>query len=207
MKKIITLLTVLILSACSNLSNLDINSLTGKKVAIPNEISNTLSAKQYYTVGSDKLTDSGIIVAKENAKVDANKNLQKIVDRNVKKRLKVYLKEIDYFSKKLSNKVIKDLSKYTALSLRNDVKFKDGWTDEKGNYNVVAFIERSKVNEKTRKVFLNHLTDVMNNLEKAKGNIGNNFYLEREANKATLKKKVTSPKENFEEIEIELEEF
>jgi hypothetical protein len=127
---------------------------------------------EIFGIGSAPIVESGQGVAKMRANKEAREDIRKKLQKETEDVLTAYLVEIDFYSKKISDNVMEDLSEYISNNMLNDTEEKDSWVENDRIYTVIA-IDRDQVPLRSRDTFVTHIDSIIKKLTDLKGQIMN----------------------------------
>jgi len=125
---------------------------------------------EIFGIGSAPIVESGQGVAKMRASKEAREDISKKLQKETENVLTAYLIEIDFYSKKISDNVMADLSEYISNTMLNDTEEKDSWVENERIYTVIA-IDKSEVPLRSRDTFVTHIDSIIKKLTDLKGQI------------------------------------
>ncbi|WP_319370068.1 hypothetical protein [uncultured Ilyobacter sp.] len=123
-----------------------------------------------YIVGSAKVEDSGIEVARMKARTTAKEELKNEILKESKKIIETYLTDLDFYNKKLSDQIMTDLSEYVAEDIMTSAEEKSYWQED-GKAFVALSVKKDKIPTRTRTTFLKHLDGIMEKVKSLKERI------------------------------------
>lgn len=177
-KKIYTLfLGMLVLSGCSSVSSLFETVQSPFSTKIPQSIKDVVASKvnpetQIYALGSEKLRESGPIVAQSSANKSASTSIRNEAKREVRAIFNEYLNTMDPFSKSVVRPATGDLTEYSVSLIMKKVTQKGAWQDAGRVYSLLV-LDKSEIRPIAEKVLKNFVVNAASNLEKAGGTLQN----------------------------------
>lgn len=158
---------LLLMTGCTNLGTPSSTSspMSQERIASSVDIN-----EEIYGIGSSSIEESGQGVAKMRASKAAREDISAKISKETTDVLKAYLMEIDFYSKNISDNVIKDLSEYITNTLLGETEEKDTWVENDKIYTVIT-IERSKIPSYSRDIFVFHIDSIIKKLTEVKAKI------------------------------------
>lgn len=158
---------LLLMTGCTNLGAPSSTSspMSQERIASSVDIN-----EEIYGIGSSNIEESGQGVAKMRASKAAREDISAKISKETTDVLKAYLMEIDFYSKNISDNVIKDLSEYITNTLLGETEEKDTWVENDKIYTVIT-IERSKIPSYSRDIFVFHIDSIIKKLTEVKAKI------------------------------------
>ena len=158
---------LLLMTGCTNLGTPSSTSspMSQERIASSVDIN-----EEIYGIGSSTIEESGQGVAKMRASKAAREDISAKISKETTDVLKAYLMEIDFYSKNISDNVIKDLSEYITNTLLGETEEKDTWVENDKVYTVIT-IERSKIPSYSRDIFVFHIDSIIKKLTEVKAKI------------------------------------
>lgn len=149
-----------LMTGCTNLGNSSSTSspMSQEKIAAAVDIN-----EEIYGIGSAPIEESGQGVAKMRASKDARDDIKAKISKQTKDVLKAYLVEIDFYSKKISDNVIDDLSEYITNNMLNETEEKDTWVENNKIYTVIT-LDRERIPVSSRDTFIAHIDSIVERL-------------------------------------------
>ncbi len=173
MKKKITIVlcaALLMMTGCTNLGDLGSSSSSKSPMSQERIASSVDINDEIFGIGSAPILESGQGVAKMRANKEAREDIRKKLQAETEDVLTAYLVEIDFYSKKISDNVMADLSEYISNNMLNDTEEKDSWVENERIYTVIA-IDRNQVPLRSRDTFVTHIDNIIKKLADLKGQI------------------------------------
>lgn len=160
--------SLIFMNGCTNIKEMTSPSksaITQEKIAEAVDVN-----EEVFASGSATIEESGTGVAQMKARTKAREELRKKLFDESETILKAYLLEIDFYSKKISNQVIKDLGEYVAEGVLFESEEKSSWVDGENMY-VVLSVDKNLVPIKTKETFIGHIDSIMGKLKEVKEDI------------------------------------
>ena len=161
---------LLIMTGCTNLGDLGSSSSSKSPMSQERIAASVDINDEIFGIGSAPIVESGQGVAKMRANKEAREDIRKKLQKETEDVLTAYLVEIDFYSKKISDNVMADLSEYISNNMLSDTEEKDSWVENERIYTVVA-IDRNEVPLRSRDTFVTHIDNIIKKLTDLKGQI------------------------------------
>jgi hypothetical protein len=126
--------------------------------------------EEIFASGDARIEESGKGVAKMRAKQAAREELKKKVFKESETILKAYLLEINFYSKKISDQVLKDLGEYVAEGVLFGAQEKTSWSENNKMF-VVLSVDKNQVPLKTKETFIGHIDSIQSKLKEVRQKI------------------------------------
>lgn len=159
-----------IITGCTGLDSLGGSSSTKSPMSQERIADSVDINEEIFGIGSAAIEESGRGVAKMRASKEARDDIKKKLLVETQTVLNAYLIEIDFYSKKISDRVMSDLSEYITDSMLSDTVEKDSWVENERIYTVIA-IEKSEVPLRSRDTFVFHIESIIKKLTDLKAQI------------------------------------
>lgn len=158
---------LLLMTGCTNLGGSSSTSspMSQERIASAVDVN-----EEIYGIGSATIEESGQGVAKMRASKAARDDIAAKISKETSNVLKAYLIEIDFYSKKISDNVIKDLSEYITNSMLSETEEQDTWVENEKIYTVIT-IEKSKIPAHSRDTFISHIDSIVDRLTELRAEI------------------------------------
>jgi hypothetical protein len=153
------------LGACTNMSG-GSSSSSNSYTEADRANFNVQEETQLYAVGNATVTESGVAVAKMKAKDAARAQLKKEIYNETTNVLNAFFGEINTKNITISKNTIEDLSKLVTAQLIDEAVQTNAWNNENKEYVVLA-IDKSRIPEKVKEIFVIHVQGIINNLNNA----------------------------------------
>ncbi len=161
---------LLLMTGCTSLEGLGSSSSSKSPMSQERIAASVDVNDEIFGIGSAPIVESGQGVAKMRANKEAREDIRKKLQKETEDVLTAYLVEIDFYSKKISDKVMADLSEYISNNMLNDTEEKDSWVENERIYTVIA-IDRDEVPLRSRDTFVTHIDNIIKKLTDLKGQI------------------------------------
>jgi len=161
---------LLIMTGCTNLGDLGSSSSSKSPMSQERIAASVDINDEIFGIGSAPIVESGQGVAKMRANKEAREDIRKKLQKETEDVLTAYLVEIDFYSKKISDNVMADLSEYISNNMLSDTEEKDSWVENERIYTVIA-IDRNEVPLRSRDTFVTHIDNIIKKLTDLKGQI------------------------------------
>lgn len=161
---------LLMMTGCTNLGNLGSSSSSKSPMSQERIAASVDINDEIFGIGSAPIVESGQGVAKMRANKEAREDIRKKLQAETEDVLTAYLVEIDFYSKKISDNVMADLSEYISNNMLSDTEEKDSWVENERIYTVIA-IDRNEVPLRSRDTFVTHIDNIIKKLTDLKGQI------------------------------------
>ncbi|WP_321327983.1 hypothetical protein [uncultured Ilyobacter sp.] len=153
---------------CTILKNM---TSTSKSAITQENIASAVDINQeIFASGDARIEESGKGVAKMRAKQDAREKLRKKLFKESETILKAYLLEINFYSRKISDQVLKDLGEYVAEGILFEAEEKTSWSENNKMY-VVLSVDKDAVPVKTKETFIGHIDSIQAKLKEVREKI------------------------------------
>ncbi|GLI55563.1 hypothetical protein PM10SUCC1_10770 [Propionigenium maris DSM 9537] len=163
---------LLLMTGCTSLEGLGSSSSSKSPMSQERIAASVDVNDEIFGIGSAPIVESGQGVAKMRANKEAREDIRKKLQKETEDVLTAYLVEIDFYSKKISDNVMEDLSEYISNNMLNDTEEKDSWVENDRIYTVIA-IDRDEVPLRSRDTFVTHIDSIIKKLTDLKGQILN----------------------------------
>ncbi len=163
---------LLLMTGCTGLEGLGSSSSSKSPMSQERIAASVDINDEIFGIGSAPIVESGQGVAKMRANKEAREDIRKKLQKETEDVLTAYLVEIDFYSKKISDNVMADLSEYISNNMLNDTEEKDSWVENDRIYTVIA-IDRDEVPLRSRDTFVTHIDNIIKKLTDLKGQIMN----------------------------------
>lgn len=163
---------ILSLGACSNIQ--ETFTPTPTYTAVEKTNFNVQEETQLFAVGSYKVNESGIAVAKMKAKKQAETSLKKQIFSETKNVLNSFFNEIHTKNIVISKNTIEDLANLVSSELIKEAVTTNSWNNE-GKEFIVLAIDKNKIPEKVKERFVIHLQAIINDLDRAINKVSNEY--------------------------------
>ncbi|WP_319371199.1 hypothetical protein [uncultured Ilyobacter sp.] len=155
---------------CTNIKSLTSSS---KSATTQENIASAVDInEEIFASGEARIEESGKGVAKMRAKQAAREELRKKLFKESETILKAYLLEINFYSKKISDQVLKDLGEYVADGVLFGAVEKTSWSENEKMY-VVLSVDKNQVPLKTKETFIGHIDTIQAKLKEVRQKIQN----------------------------------
>ena len=156
-----------LMTGCTNLGGSSSTSspMSQEKIAAAVDIN-----EEIYGIGSATIEESGQGVAKMRASKAARDDIKAKISKQTKDVLKAYLLEIDFYSKKISDNVIEDLSEYITNNMLNETEEKETWVENDKVYTVIT-LNRDRIPVSSRDTFIAHIDSIVERLTSIRAEI------------------------------------
>lgn len=164
-KKILYILSILTLTACSNIDSIFPKISSEAPAAIKEAIASRVNSEtEIYVLTSSNLSKSGPIVAQSIANKEASSLLKTKIKKEVENVYKAQLAEMDPFSKSVLTPVVSDLSNLATDSIMKKVTQKGAWEDKSKIYSLLS-INKSEINSISGKILKNFVENAAKKLD------------------------------------------
>ncbi len=187
--------SIILAQGCTNIKSM--TSPSTSAVTQENIASSVDVNEEIFASGSARIEESGPGVAKMRAKQEAREELNKKLFKESETILNAYLLEINFYSKKISDQVIKDLGEYVAEGVLFEAEEKGSWIEGDKMF-VVLSVSKDQVPLKTKETFIGHIDSILKKLKDVREKI-ESIPLEADAS-------VQSPETQNDEDDVILEE-
>jgi len=156
-----------LMTGCTNLGGSSSTSspMSQEKIAAAVDIN-----EEIYGIGSATIEESGQGVAKMRASKAARDDIKAKISKQTKDVLKAYLLEIDFYSKKISDNVIEDLSEYITNNMLNETEEKETRVENDKVYTVIT-LNRDRIPVSSRDTFIAHIDSIVERLTSIRAEI------------------------------------
>ena len=191
--------------ACTNSSIIGKKGGTEKQFQTIIETSVNLE-EELYSIGSFKIEESGVKVARMKAVDEANELLNEKVKKESRKILQKFSSSADIYEKKLNKHIIENLSEYVAKKVLQDVTPKKEWEYDTGEIFVLVSIPKEDIVAETKIIFVEHLDKVLSDLKKVRQEISSYEIGDKKSvdTAVNLLEDVNNGKEDSEEINFDI---
>ncbi|WP_320045977.1 hypothetical protein [uncultured Ilyobacter sp.] len=153
---------------CTNIKSMTSSS---KSATTQENIASAVDINQeIFASGEAHIEESGKGVAKMRAKHDAREKLRKKLFKESETILKAYLLEINFYGRKISDQVLKDLGEYVAEGVLFEAVEKTSWSENNKMY-VVLSVDKDAVSVKTKETFIAHIDSIQAKLKQVREKI------------------------------------
>jgi len=121
---------------------------------------------QIFAMGSSKIGQSGEEVSKMKSRAEAESRLKKLILNESIGILNTYFTEIKNENIDISKNTIEDLANLVTSRLLKDVTETNSWKEEGADYTVLA-IDKNKITDSSKSIFIIYLKDIVIDLNKA----------------------------------------
>ena len=196
--KIIFIATLIIsLGGCTNIQDTFSTTPTYREAERSNF--NVQEETQLFAMGSSKVNESGTAVAKMNAEKEAKTYLKKQIFNETTNVLNSFFNEIHTKNIVISKDTVEDLSNLVSSQLIEETTQTSSWNDQ-GKEFIVLAIDKNKVPEKVKEIFVIYLQNIIDDLNGALNKVSKE-YLEIATPPVIILPKETSKTENKDNIE------
>jgi hypothetical protein len=191
---------ILVLGGCNNLSE----TFAPKPTYSETEISNFNINKetQIFAAGNSTVTESGVAVAKMRAREDAEKELKKQIYNETKNVLTSFFDEVHTKNFTVSSKTVEDLATLVSAQLTKEATIANSWNDQGKEYIVLA-IDKNRIPEKVKEIFVVHLEGIVAALNNAINKISTEY---AEIAKPKITEESKKGEENSKNVDLPIEE-
>jgi len=155
---------ILSLGACTNIQDTFTGTPTYTEIEKTNF--NVQEETQLFAMGSYKVNESGTAVAKMKAKEQAEIYLKKQIFTETTNVLNSFFNEVHTKNIVISKNTIEDLANLVSSELIKDALTTNSWNNE-GKEFIVLAIDKNKVPEKVKEIFVIHLQAIIDDLDGA----------------------------------------
>jgi hypothetical protein len=163
---------ILSLGACTNLQDTFTGTPTYTEIEKANF--NVQEETQLFAMGSYKVNESGTAVAKMKAKEEAEIFLKKQIFTETTNVLNSFFNEIHTKNIVVSKNTIEDLANLVSSQLINDAVTTNSWNNE-GKEFIVLAIDKNRVPEKVKEIFVIHLQAIIDDLDRAVNKVSDEY--------------------------------
>ncbi len=163
---------ILSLGACTNLQDTFTGTPTYTEIEKANF--NVQEETQLFAMGSYKVNESGTAVAKMKAKEEAEIYLKKQIFTETTNVLNSFFNEIHTKNIVVSKNTIEDLANLVSSQLINDAVTTNSWNNE-GKEFIVLAIDKNRVPEKVKEIFVIHLQAIIDDLDRAVNKVSDEY--------------------------------
>jgi predicted transcriptional regulator len=135
---------------------------------------NVQEETQLFAVGSYKVNESGSEVAQMKAREQAKESLKKQISTETTNVLNSFFAEIKTKNLNISKTTIEDLSSLVASHLIKEAVETNSWNNEGKEYVALA-IDKSRIPEKVKEIFVAHLKNIIEDLNNAVNKVSNEY--------------------------------
>jgi|GEM_PF-1692941 len=163
---------ILSLGACTNIQDTFTGTPTYTEVERSNF--NVQEETQLFAMGSYKVNESGTAVAKMRAKEQAETYLKKQIFNETTNVLNSFFNEVHTKNIVISKNTIEDLANLVSSELIKDAVTTNSWNNE-GKEFIVLAIDKNRVPEKVKEIFVIHLQAIIDDLDGAINKVSNEY--------------------------------
>lgn len=163
---------ILSLGACTNIQDTFTGTPTYTEVERSNF--NVQEETQLFAMGSYKVNESGTAVAKMKAKEQAETYLKKQIFNETTNVLNSFFNEVHTKNIVISKNTIEDLANLVSSELIKDAVTTNSWNNE-GKEFIVLAIDKNRVPEKVKEIFVIHLQAIIDDLDGAINKVSNEY--------------------------------
>lgn len=163
---------ILSLGACTNIQDTFTGTPTYTEVERSNF--NVQEESQLFAMGSYKVNESGTAVAKMKAKEQSEIYLKKQIFNETTNVLNSFFNEVHTKNIVISKNTIEDLANLVSSELIKDAVTTNSWNNE-GKEFIVLAIDKNKVPEKVKEIFVVHLQAIIDDLDGAINKVSNEY--------------------------------
>jgi len=135
---------------------------------------NVQEETQLFAVGSYKINESGVEVAQMRAREQAKESLKKQISTETTNVLNSFFAEIKTKNLDISKTTIEDLSSLVASHLIKEAVETNAWNNEGKEYVVLA-LDKSRIPEKVKEIFVIHLKNIIEDLNNAVNKVSTEY--------------------------------
>ncbi|MCS5421516.1 MULTISPECIES: hypothetical protein [Psychrilyobacter] len=155
---------ILSLGACTNIQDTFTGTPTYTEIEKTNF--NVQEETQLFAMGSYKVNESGTAVAKMRAEEEAEISLKKQIFTETTNVLNSFFNEIHTKNIVISKSTTSDLANLVSSQLIKDAVTTNSWNNE-GREFIVLAIDKNKIPEKAKGIFVTHLEGIIDDLDGA----------------------------------------
>lgn len=163
---------ILSLGACTNIQDTFTGTPTYTEVERSNF--NVQEETQLFAMGSYKINESGTAVAKMKAKEQAETYLKKQIFNETTNVLNSFFNEVHTKNIVISKNTIEDLANLVSSKLIKEAVTANSWNNE-GKEFIVLAIDKNRVPEKVKEIFVIHLQAIIDDLDGAINKVSNEY--------------------------------
>ncbi|WP_028855146.1 hypothetical protein [Psychrilyobacter atlanticus] len=163
---------ILSLGACTNIQDTFTSTPTYTEVERSNF--NVQEETQLFAMGSYKINESGTAVAKMKAKEQAETYLKKQIFNETTNVLNSFFNEVHTKNIVISKNTIEDLANLVSSKLIKEAVTANSWNNE-GKEFIVLAIDKNRVPEKVKEIFVIHLQAIIDDLDGAINKVSNEY--------------------------------
>ncbi|UUV19065.1 hypothetical protein NRK67_06025 [Fusobacteria bacterium ZRK30] len=163
---------ILSLGACTNIQDTFTGTPTYTEVERSNF--NVQEETQLFAMGNYKVNESGTAVAKMKAKDQAEIYLKKQIFNETTNVLNSFFNEVHTKNIVISKNTIEDLANLVSSELIKDAVTTNSWNNE-GKEFIVLAIDKNRVPEKVKEIFVIHLQAIIDDLDGAINKVSNEY--------------------------------